>query len=106
ARPSLPRGPHNSGRRTPRPPPTSHFVQKEEGDRTMALRTTRATRRYALGALPLTTALVLAGCSSDGESDSAAGETVTIGVEAEYPPGEYLDTDGETVLGFNGELVE
>lgn len=72
----------------------------------MALRTTRATRRYALGALPLTTALVLAGCSSDGESDSAAGETVTIGVEAEYPPGEYLDTDGETVLGFNVELVE
>src|SRR5690625_2421705 len=72
----------------------------------MALLTTRAARRYALGALPLTAALVLAGCSSDGEGDSATGETVTIGVEAEYPPGEYLDTDGETVLGFNVELVE
>lgn len=71
----------------------------------MALRT-RSSRRYALGALPLTAALVLAGCGSEGEADEAAGETVTIGVEAEYPPGEYLDTDGETVLGFNVELVE
>lgn len=30
---------------------------------------------------------------------------VSIGVEAEYPPGEYLDEDGETVLGFNVDLV-
>ncbi|WP_017604690.1 ABC transporter substrate-binding protein [Nocardiopsis alkaliphila] len=30
---------------------------------------------------------------------------VSIGVEAEYPPGEYLDDDGETVLGFNVDLV-
>lgn len=71
----------------------------------MGLRTTRATRRYALSALPLTAALVLSGCSSGGE-DGSADETVTVGVEAEYPPGEYLDTDGEAVLGFNVELVE
>ncbi|SIO88191.1 ABC transporter substrate-binding protein [Nocardiopsis sp. JB363] len=30
---------------------------------------------------------------------------ISIGVEAEYAPGEYLDDDGETVLGFNVDLV-
>ena len=74
----------------------------------MALRTTRTRGRYALGALPLTLAMVLTACGGGGEGDgdSAEGETFTIGVEAEYPPGEYLDDDGETVLGFNVELVE
>ncbi|WP_304451630.1 ABC transporter substrate-binding protein [Nocardiopsis sp. YSL2] len=32
--------------------------------------------------------------------------TVSIGVESEYPPGEFLDEDGETVLGFNVDLLD
>ena len=37
--------------------------------------------------------------------DIAEAGVVSIGVEAEYAPGEYLDEDGETVLGFNVDLV-
>lgn len=43
--------------------------------------------------------LTLAGCGAEDDG------TVTIGVEATYPPGEYLDEDGQTVLGFNVDLV-
>jgi polar amino acid transport system substrate-binding protein len=32
--------------------------------------------------------------------------TVSIGVESEYPPGEFLDEDGQTVLGFNVDLLD
>ena len=84
--------------------------------------------------LPYFTALAAAGLltltacgGGDGGEDDAAPESpevsvdeelaalvpdeirdagvVSIGVEAEYPPGEYLDDDGETVLGFNVDLV-
>ncbi|MBR8740712.1 ABC transporter substrate-binding protein [Nocardiopsis sp. MG754419] len=84
--------------------------------------------------LPYFTALAAAGVltlsacgGGDGAEDDAAPESpevsadeelaallpeeiresgvVSIGVEAEYPPGEYLDDDGETVLGFNVDLV-
>ncbi|MFW6639450.1 ABC transporter substrate-binding protein [Nocardiopsis algeriensis] len=39
-------------------------------------------------------------------ADIAEAGTVTIGVEASYPPAEYLDEDGETVLGFNIDLLD
>lgn len=52
-----------------------------------------------LGALAAAGVLALTAC---GEGDDG---TITIGVEASYPPGEYLDEDGETVLGFNVELL-
>ncbi|APC37124.1 ABC transporter substrate-binding protein [Nocardiopsis dassonvillei] len=87
---------------------------------------------FALGALSLVGVLALTACGGGdggggGAEESAAPEapsvevdeelaalvpadvaeagTVTIGVEASYPPGEYLDADGETVLGFNVDLV-
>ncbi|WP_017571954.1 ABC transporter substrate-binding protein [Nocardiopsis halotolerans] len=86
---------------------------------------------FALGALSLAGVLTLSACGGGGDGgsteESAAPEaptveadeelaalvpddiaqagTVTIGVEASYPPGEYLDTDGETVLGFNVDLL-
>ncbi|WP_285757917.1 ABC transporter substrate-binding protein [Nocardiopsis ansamitocini] len=38
--------------------------------------------------------------------DLAEKGVVTIGVESAYPPGEFLDTDGTTVIGFNVELYD
>ncbi|MFD6950780.1 ABC transporter substrate-binding protein [Nocardiopsis sp. TSRI0078] len=38
-------------------------------------------------------------------ADIAEAGTVTIGVEASYPPGEFLEEDGETVQGFNVDLL-
>ncbi|HEX3284584.1 MAG TPA: ABC transporter substrate-binding protein, partial [Mycobacterium sp.] len=32
--------------------------------------------------------------------------TLAIGVDATYAPGEFLDTDGKTVIGFNVELLD
>lgn len=85
---------------------------------------------FALGALSLAGALALSACGGgdgDGTEETGAPEapsveadeelaalvpadiaeagTVKIGVEASYPPGEYLEEDGETVLGFNVDLV-
>ncbi|GAA1437007.1 ABC transporter substrate-binding protein [Nocardiopsis tropica] len=83
----------------------------------------------ALGALSLAGVLALTACGGDGgaseetatpeapaveadeelaalvPADIAEAGSVTIGVEASYPPGEYLDEDGETALGFNVDLV-
>ncbi|MFD6097722.1 ABC transporter substrate-binding protein [Nocardiopsis flavescens] len=84
-----------------------------------------------VGALALTGVLALSACGGSGEpagEESAAPEkpavevdeelaalvpadiaeagSVTIGVEASYPPGEFLDADGETVMGFNVDLLE
>lgn len=80
-----------------------------------------------VGAVSLAAVLALAACGGseapdatpeapqvDSDADLAAlvpdeireaGELV-IGVEADYPPGEYLDTDGQTVQGFNVDLVD
>jgi len=83
---------------------------------------------FALGALSLAGVLALSACGGGGEAaeedtpeapavevdeelaalvpdDIAEAGSVTIGVEASYPPGEYLHEDGETVLGFNVDLV-
>lgn len=94
----------------------------------MAVPQLPSTPRTFLTALAAVGVLTLAACG-DGESEEAAeapevpevdvdeelGELVpdeireeglvTIGVEAEYPPGEYLDDDGESVLGFNVDLI-
>ncbi|MFJ9555116.1 ABC transporter substrate-binding protein [Nocardiopsis sp. NPDC101807] len=83
----------------------------------------------ALGALSVAGVLALTACGGDGgaseetatpeapavevdeelaalvPADIAEAGSVTIGVEASYPPGEYLDEDGETALGFNVDLV-
>ena len=85
---------------------------------------------FALGALSLAGALALSACGGgDGGTeetgapeapsveadeelaalvpdDIAEAGTVKIGVEASYPPGEFLDEDGETVLGFNVDLLD
>ncbi|MEU0242622.1 ABC transporter substrate-binding protein [Nocardiopsis sp. NPDC006198] len=82
-----------------------------------------------LGALSVAGVLALTACGGDGgaseetatpeapavevdeelaalvPADVAEAGSVTIGVEASYPPGEYLDEDGETALGFNVDLV-
>lgn len=83
---------------------------------------------FALGALAAAGILALTACGNGGDGDDSAAHaapevsadeelaalvpddireagSVSIGVEAEYPPGEYLDEDGETVLGFNVDLV-
>ncbi|WP_150239026.1 ABC transporter substrate-binding protein [Nocardiopsis quinghaiensis] len=82
-----------------------------------------------LGALSLAGVLALSACGGDGGSteetaapeaptvesdeelaalvpaDIAEAGSVKIGVEASYPPGEFLEEDGETVQGFNVDLV-
>lgn len=97
----------------------------------MALRKPLSTP-LALGALSLTGVLTLSACGDGGGGGGGAEEsavpetptvevdqelaalvpddiaeagTVVVGVEASYPPGEYLDADGETVLGFNVDLL-
>ncbi|MGW5878837.1 ABC transporter substrate-binding protein [Nocardiopsis terrae] len=96
----------------------------------MALRKPLSEPRTYLTALTAAGVLALAACGGgeDSTDDTAAPEapevavdeelaalvpediaeagSVTIGVEASYPPGEYLDEDGETVLGFNVDLLE
>ncbi|MEV2277584.1 ABC transporter substrate-binding protein [Nocardiopsis sp. NPDC049922] len=78
----------------------------------MATHTPEYARRTAFGALSLAGILVLSACSGgsgDGDTDTGADDaatTVTIGVEAAYPPGEFLEDDGETVRGFNVDLVD
>jgi len=83
----------------------------------------------ALGALSVAGVLALTACGGDGGAseeeatpeapsvevdeelaalvpeDIAEAGSVTIGVEASYPPGEFLDEDGETALGFNVDLL-
>lgn len=56
--------------------------------------------------LVCTMAFTFAGCG--GSDDSKTGKTVkeiNIGVSADYPPYESLDTDGKTVVGFDADMV-
>lgn len=85
-----------------------------------------ARRHTTVGATTLAAVLVLAGCGNgtdsaepdapEAEADEElaamvpeefreAGE-LRIGVNAEYPPGEYLDDDQETIVGFNVDLFD
>lgn len=85
--------------------------------------------RTYVGALSLAGVLVLASCGNGSDAaeeaepeapevgadeelaelvpeDLRESGTVSIGVEADYAPGEYLDDDGETVLGANVDLLD
>jgi polar amino acid transport system substrate-binding protein len=85
-------------------------------------------RRGTLVGLVLAVALVAAGCGDDGDSGTGATDTTTaapavddalaakvpdevksdgkllIGTDATYAPNEFLDTDGQTVIGFDVDL--
>lgn len=91
-------------------------------------RTSGHGHKFRLSALAVVPFLALAACSADeGEDDAAepapeveADETLAalvpdefreagvlqVGVNAEYPPGEFLDEDGTTVVGFNVDLFD
>ena len=90
----------------------------------------RRWRRGALLGLVLAAALVAAGCGSNDNGGSSGGGTATttaapavdealaakvpdaikadgkivIGTDSSYPPNEFLDTDGKTVIGFDVDL--
>ncbi|QVQ54105.1 ABC transporter substrate-binding protein [Spiractinospora alimapuensis] len=85
---------------------------------------TPRSRATTVAALALPTALLLTACGADGEDapaeeveadeeladlvpeEFAESGVLRVGVNAEYPPGEYLDTDGQTVVGFNVDLFD
>jgi polar amino acid transport system substrate-binding protein len=88
----------------------------------------RRWRRGALLGLVLTVALVAAGCGDDGADSGSTGTTagaaptvdealaakvpdaiksdgkIVIGTDSSYPPNEFLDTDGKTVVGWDVDL--
>jgi polar amino acid transport system substrate-binding protein len=90
----------------------------------------RRWRRGTLLGLVLAVALVAAGCGDDGGETTGGGTTDTtvaaptvdealaakvpdeiksdgkilVGINAEYAPNEFLDTDGKTVVGWNVDL--
>lgn len=96
------------------------------GSRIPAVSVARGRRWPHLSALAAASVLLLAACGGDEpETEAEAPQTeadeslaamvpddireagtVTVGVNAEYPPGEFLDTDGETVVGFNVDLFD
>jgi len=92
---------------------------------------TRLGRRsIAAGSVALAAALVLAGCGDDSSTSGAQPSgsapavhkdaklaatvpdaiskdgTITIGTDATYAPGEFLDTDGTTVIGLDVDLFD
>ncbi|GAB3207936.1 ABC transporter substrate-binding protein [Marinactinospora thermotolerans] len=87
-----------------------------------------AGRPFPIAALSLVSVLALSACGGGGEGGEAsspapsveadselsamvpqeirdAGE-ITVGVDASYAPGQFLDTDGQTVIGFDVELFD
>jgi polar amino acid transport system substrate-binding protein len=90
------------------------------------------TRRVATVAVATTgAALILTGCGDDPESSSASGDaadesrptvevddelaarvpgeigedgTITVGTDTSYAPSEFIDEDGETIVGFDIDL--
>ncbi|HEY8471789.1 MAG TPA: ABC transporter substrate-binding protein [Natronosporangium sp.] len=97
------------------------------------MRSRISDRRLAgpAGALVLALTMALAACGDDGgdngdggddggtpsaSADSALADlvpdeikadgTITVGIDATYPPNESLDTDGETVIGWDVELFD
>jgi len=84
-------------------------------------------RLLHLAALPAAAVLTLSACGGGGEEAGGGGDdapaadaelaalvpddlaergVITIGVDSEYPPAEFLDTDGQTVIGFDVELFD
>ncbi|UOE22229.1 ABC transporter substrate-binding protein [Thermobifida halotolerans] len=82
-----------------------------------------------LAVLPVAAVLALSACGGGAEEEAAEPEdapavavdeelaamvpdeiaedgVITIGVDSEYPPAEFLDTDGQTVIGFDVELFD
>src|SRR5690606_5628371 len=96
-------------------------------DRDTQLSALRSRLPY-LVALPTAAVLTLSACGGGGEEAAEGGGSpavavdeelaamvpeeiagrgvITIGVDSEYPPAEFLDTDGQTVLGFDVELFD
>jgi polar amino acid transport system substrate-binding protein len=80
----------------------------------------------AAAVLATAASLTACGSSSEGESSSSSGAgtsvdaalaakvpdaiksdgKIVIGVDATYAPNEFLDTDGQTVIGFNIDLFD
>jgi len=99
-----------------------------------ARRTTGESRSLPGAALLLTVGALLAACGGGGDDDSAAAApsgseaaaqveaddaltamlpqeirdagTVEVGTEALYPPYEYLDEDGQTIIGLDPDLLD
>lgn len=90
------------------------------------MRVRRSERRWQAGlAAAAVAVLALAGCGEDDsggdEPPAATGDpalaelvpdsiksdgTITVGVDATYPPNESLDVDGETVVGWDVDLFD
>lgn len=91
----------------------------------------RLRGRVTAASATVAAALILAGCGSGGGNTSAAPTgsdvkmpkkdaklaaivpsgiskdgTITIGTDATYAPGEFLDTDGKTVIGLDVDLFD
>ncbi|MBL7495220.1 ABC transporter substrate-binding protein [Frankia sp. CNm7] len=89
----------------------------------------RASRRTARRVLAATAAAsllaVLAACGGDSSDDDGAtpppsgnpsvaaalpaeyaGKTLKVATDATYPPNEYFDTDGKTIIGMDVDLIE
>lgn len=93
----------------------------------MRLRTSDRRLIGLVGPLVLALTMALAACGDDddgGDGDGGAATpatadpgladlvpeeisadgTITVGIDATYPPNEYLDADGETVIGWDVDL--
>ncbi|WP_181874280.1 ABC transporter substrate-binding protein [Marinitenerispora sediminis] len=83
------------------------------------------SRRPYLGLVSIASVLALTACGGGGETEESAPSvaadpeltamlpddlresgTITVGVDASYAPGQFLDTDGSTVIGFDVELFD
>lgn len=85
----------------------------------------RARRALAGIAVPIALVLALGACGDDDDGDEtgtpvspdpgladlvpaaiAEDGVITVGIDTTYPPNEFLDTDGETAMGWDVELFD